>query len=63
MAPRMRAWSRVEREIFDDALAAGQDIETAARRAGRSPLDGYRHFHAICEQLGEQPVERGGGSA
>lgn len=58
MRQRMRAWSRVERQIFDDALAEGNDIETSARRAGRSALDGYRHFHAICAGLGEPPREQ-----
>lgn len=54
----MRAWSRVEREIFDDARADGDDIERAARRAGRSPLDGYRHYHGICAALGEPAREQ-----
>lgn len=53
--PPFRAFSSTEKAIFDDALAEGDDIEEAARRAGRSPLDGYRQFHRICDRLGEDP--------
>lgn len=60
MTRRFRPFDRVEAEIFDDALADGQDIETAARRAGRSALDGYRWFHRVCKRLGE-PAREGDG--
>lgn len=48
-------WSKLEQNIFDDALADGADIETAGRRAGKPPLESYRHFHSICLKLGEPP--------
>jgi hypothetical protein len=51
--PPRPAFSKVESDIFADALADGDDIERAAKRAGRTALDGYRHFHRICDKLGE----------
>jgi hypothetical protein len=47
----------LEAQVFDDALAQGDDVERAAHRAGRSPLDGYRQFHRICARLGEPARE------
>mgnify|MGYP001810191755 CR=1 FL=1 len=45
-----------EADAFADALEAnGGDIEAAALAAGRSLLDGYRHWHAICAEMGEAP--------
>lgn len=48
-------FTKLEDAIFDDALAEGETIEKAAKRAGRSALDGYQQFHRICRQLGESP--------
>ncbi len=47
-------WCRAEREIFDDALADGDSIRSAGRRAGRTPAQARRQFARICAALGEQ---------
>lgn len=56
-AAAFRPFDRLEAQVFDDALAQGDDVERAAHRAGRSPLDGYRQFHRICARLGEPARE------
>ena len=43
--------AEAEEAAFDEALADGVGIETAARLAGRSLLDGYRQFHRVCAKL------------
>jgi DNA-binding MarR family transcriptional regulator len=53
--PPFRAFSAAEADAFDEALAEGWGIETAARMVGRLPLDGYRQFHRVCAELGEAP--------
>ena len=47
-------WCRVEREIFDDALAEGATVHAAGRRAGRTPAQAERQFARICAGLGDQ---------
>ncbi len=47
-------WCRVEREIFDDALADGATIHAAGRRAGRTAAQAERQFARICAELGDQ---------
>jgi hypothetical protein len=54
MSRIMTAWSRVESEIFDDALADEQPIRKAARLAGRTPADGVKRFEQICAKYGWQ---------
>jgi len=55
LVPAFVEFSPEEAEAFDEALAEGWGIETAARMAGRQPLDGYRQFHRVCAELGEAP--------
>lgn len=50
----MTPWSSTERAIFADALAEGDTIAKAAKRAGRSAKDGEREFERIRAKLGEQ---------
>jgi len=49
-----QSWPKIERDIFDDALAEGDSVEAAARRAGRTAAEGRRYFEALCEKLGPQ---------
>lgn len=46
-----RPFLKAEADAFADALADGAGIEEAALAAGRSLLDGYRHYHRICAEL------------
>jgi len=49
-------WCRVERQIFDDALADGANIQDAGRRAGRNTAQAERQFARICAELRDQAV-------
>lgn len=53
MVPPFVAFTEPQAEAFQEALDQGFGIETAARHAGRSLLDGYRHWHRMCAELGE----------
>jgi hypothetical protein len=55
LVPPFVIFSAEEADAFDEALAEGWGIETAARMVGRLPLDGYRQFHRVCAELGEAP--------
>lgn len=54
MKPRDVPWTKTERAIFADALADGNSIATAARRAGRSKDEGERQFARMEVDLGER---------
>ena len=47
-------WCRVEREVFDDALADGATVHGAGRRAGRTAAQAERQFARVCVELGNQ---------
>ena len=47
-------WCRVEREVFDDALADGTTVHGAGRRAGRTVAQAEQHFARIYIDLGAQ---------
>lgn len=46
-------WTSTEKAIFADALADGDSIATAARRAGRTKDEGDRQFARMEAALGE----------
>lgn len=54
MRRRDIAWTKTECAIFADAIADGDSIATAARRAGRSKEEGERQFARMEAALGEQ---------
>jgi len=47
-------WCRVEREIFDDALADDATIDGAGRRTGRTAAQAERQLARVCVELGDQ---------
>jgi hypothetical protein len=53
LVPPFEPFTPEQEAIFAESLAEEFSIETAARHARRSLLDGYRQFHRMAEQLGE----------
>lgn len=53
MKRRDAPWTSVERTIFADALADGDSVAKAARRAGRSKDEGDRQLERMKASLGE----------
>lgn len=54
MRRRDLPWTSTERAIFADALADGDSIAAAARRAGRSKDEGERQFARMEAAFGWQ---------
>lgn len=52
--PKPVRFDKLEAGIFDDALADGDSVARAAKRAGRSAKDGEAWFARICDHYGRQ---------
>lgn len=53
-SPKPVRFDRIEAQIFADALADGDSVARAAKRAGRSAKDGEAWFARMCERFGRQ---------